>query len=308
MSRHVHVVINPEAGQAEPALALIHRALQATEVTWDVCVAKPDDHIPTLTRRALDCGADVVAAYGGDGTVCGVAEGLVGTGVPLAVLPGGTANVLSVDLGLTSDLAASCAHVGDGAASCVAVDVIALERGRHAVIHVGTGVSARAVATADRAKKDRLGPIAYTVGGLRALWRPPRSVFHLTLDGKRMETEGTACMICNSGRIGQGGLVLSPHISMCDGWLDVVVLRDAKPLTLLRLARDLVLGREPASPRVQHWRARTIDIDAEPPQRVQGDGNVFGETPLRARVAPGALRILVPEGAAIWDHARPAVR
>lgn len=306
MSRHVHVILNPEAGQMEPALAVIHRALRATDVSWEVSVAKPDDHLPTITRRAIDGGADVVAAYGGDGTVCGVAEGLIGTDVPLAVLPGGTANVLSVELGLTSGLAASCAHVGDGA-TLVSVDVIALERGRHAVVHVGTGFSARAVAAADRAVKNGLGPLAYTVGGLRALWRPPHSVFRMTLDGRGVEVEGTACMICNSGRIGQGGLALSPHISMCDGWLDVVVLRDVRPLTLLRLARDLVLGREPTTSRVQRWRAHTIAIDADPPQQVQGDGNVFGETPLRAHVAPGALQILVPEDAAIWNHVRPVV-
>jgi diacylglycerol kinase family enzyme len=172
---------------------------------------------------------------------------------------------------------------------------------------VGTGFSARAVAEADRAAKNGLGPLAYTVSGLKALWRPPRSTFSLTLDGRHIETEGAACMICNSGRIGQAGLSLSPRISMCDGWLDVLVLRDADPLTLLRLARDLVLGREPASPGIQHWRARMIEVEADPPQQVQGDGNVFGETPLRAHVAPGALRVLVPEEAAIWSEVRPLV-
>ena len=185
--------------------------------------------------------------------------------------------------------------------------MIALERGRHSLVHVGTGVPARAVAEADRAAKDGLGLLAYTVGGLKALWRPPHSRYRLVLDGWKVETEGAACMVCNAGRIGQGGLSLSPHISMCDGVLDVVVLRSVAPLTLLGLARDLVLGREPASPDVQRWQARTVEIEAEPPQRVQSDGNAFGETPLRAHVEPGALRILVPSDAAIWNEVRKAV-
>ena len=71
-------------------------------MTWEVSVAQPDDDLPALTRDAVQDGADVVAAYGGDGTVSGVAEGLLGTGVPLAVLPGGTANVLSAELGLSA--------------------------------------------------------------------------------------------------------------------------------------------------------------------------------------------------------------
>ncbi len=305
MSRHVHIVVNPEAGQMEPALAVIHAALRSAEVTWEVSVAKPDDDLPTLTRRAVESGADVVAAYGGDGTVSGVAEGLIGTGVPLAVLPGGTANVLSGELGLSGDLAASCAHVGSGV-DPVEIDVIALENGRHALVHVGTGVPACAVAEADRAAKDGLGLLAYTVGGLKALWDPPYSRYRLVLDGREVETSGAACMVCNAGRIGQGGLALSPHISMCDGLLDVVVLRSVAPLSLLALARDLVLGREPASPDVQRWRVRTVEVEADPPQRVQSDGNMLGETPLRAHVEPGALRVLVPADAAIWNDVREA--
>lgn len=300
---HVHIVLNPEAGQVEPALALIHRALKETGVAWNVRIAKPADHIPTLAQEAVADGADFVAAYGGDGTVSGVAEGLIGTDVPLVVLPGGTANVLSKALGLPYDLHASCGLLGTEYA-VVDLDVIELDRGRHALIHVGTGFPARAVGVAGRVEKNGLGPLAYTLGGLKALWNPPHSEFRLVLDGVNVATEGAACMICNTGRIGQGGVSLSPRISMFDGWLDVVVLRDLRPLTLLSLARDLVLGREPTSSSVQTWRSRTIEIEADPPQQVQGDGTVFGETPVRACVVPGGLRVLVPQNAAIRDEAR----
>lgn len=293
MSHYVYIVVNPEAGHPEPVLSTLHDVLHANDLDWDICLAKPSDHLPTLVHRALDAGADVVAAYGGDGTVAGVAEGLIGTDVPLAVLPGGTANVFSSEIGLDCDLAAACGHLYHDA-HYASIDVIALERERHALIHVGAGFPARAVATADRAAKDGLGSLAYTVGGLETLLDPPHSQYRLVLDGEVIETEGTACMICNSGRIGQGDFALSPAISVCDGWLDVVVIRNLGALTLLGLTRDLVLGREPMSDDVQHWRARTIEIVAEPPQQVQSDGNTFGETPIRARIKPGALRVLVP--------------
>lgn len=303
MSRHVHIVINPKAGQAEPALTVIHRALEPLDLTWDVSVVKPGDDVPALVRRALSAGADVIAGYGGDGTVSGIAKGLVGTDVPLAVLPGGTANVLSVDLGLPTDLAASCGHLEGEAAY---LDVIELDGGRYALVHVGTGFSARAVAATDRASKNGLGRLAYTVGGLQALWNPPHSAFELNLDGRRVTAEGAACMVCNTGLIGQGRLTLSPDISVRDGWLDVVVLRDVRPLSLLSIARDLLLGREPSSDRVLRWRAREIEVEAAPPQEVQADGDLIGTTPLRARVLPGALRVIVPEDAAIRtvDEAR----
>lgn len=296
MSHHVHIVINPEAGRPEPVLAVLHGALRPMGLSWDVCVVKAEDHLPTLVHRALDAGADVVAAYGGDGTVAGVAEGLIGTGVPLAVLPGGTANVFSAELGLGADLAAACHHLR-AEAEHAPIDVIALGCDRHAVLHVGAGFPACAIALADRAAKDGLGALAYTVAGLETLLDPPHSRYRLVLDGNVVETEGTACMICNGGGIGQGGLSLSPAISVSDGWLDVVVIRNLNARTLLGLTRDLVLGREPASDGVQRWRARTIEVTAEPAQRVQSDGNAFGETPIRARVKPRALRVLVPSPA-----------
>lgn len=306
MSRHVHIVFNPEAGQMEPALALIHKALRPTDVAWEVTVAKPDDHIPALARQAVEDGADVVAAYGGDGTASGVAEGLIGTEVPLAVLPGGTANVLWHELGIAADLATSCAHIG-AESDFVEVDVIALGRGRHALVHVGTGLSARAVAAADRATKNGLGSLAYTMGAIKALWEAPHSLYRLSIDGQAVNTEGATCMVCNSGGIGQAGLSLSPDISMCDGWLDVIVVRNLEPSTLLATARDVVLGRTLTSPDVQHWRARSVEVEADPPQQVQSDGNPVGDTPLRAFVKPGALRILAPTEAAIWEEARRVV-
>src|ERR1051325_9730109 len=98
--KRIYVVINPAAGQDRPVLAILNRAFRAAELDWDVGVTKVEGDAARLARAAVEAGYDVVAALGGDGTVMEVAGSLAGTEVPLAILPGGTANVMSVELGI----------------------------------------------------------------------------------------------------------------------------------------------------------------------------------------------------------------
>lgn len=71
---------------------------------WDASITHKYGDATRQARQAVAGGADIVASYGGDGTVMGVANGLMGTGVPLAVLPGGTGNVFSLELDIPQDL------------------------------------------------------------------------------------------------------------------------------------------------------------------------------------------------------------
>ncbi len=105
--QRIQVIINPRAGQDMAILSVMNEAFQAADVRWDVSITNQAGDATRYARLAVEAGVDLVAAYGGDGTVMEVASGLVGSAVPLAILPGGTANVLSVELGIPGDLAAA---------------------------------------------------------------------------------------------------------------------------------------------------------------------------------------------------------
>src|SRR5688572_14012985 len=111
MSKRVHVIINPAAGQDRPVLGILNKAFKDAEIDWDVFITKEAGDARRFAEEAVAAKADVVAVYGGDGTVMEVANGVKNTGVPLAIFPGGTANVMSVELGIPSDLAEACALV-----------------------------------------------------------------------------------------------------------------------------------------------------------------------------------------------------
>src|SRR5690606_33636656 len=96
--KHIQVIINPAAGNNEPILNTLNDVFSQYDVFWDVSLTHKAGDGEQLARQAVENGADLVGAYGGDGTVGEVARGLIGSEVPLAVLPGGTGNSLAVSL------------------------------------------------------------------------------------------------------------------------------------------------------------------------------------------------------------------
>jgi diacylglycerol kinase family enzyme len=117
MAKYIHVVINPASGQDQPILNTLNDVFQVFDVDWGVSVTRKSGDAQRFAETAVAEGADVVAAYGGDGTVMEVAQSLIGSDVPLAILPGGTGNLMSVELGIPKNLAkaaeVACRHKRD---------------------------------------------------------------------------------------------------------------------------------------------------------------------------------------------------
>ena len=95
---NVHVIINPAAGQNEPILNILNDVFHPAGVNWDVSLTHQSGDATRLAEDAAALGVDLVVAYGGDGTQMEVANGLLGTGVPQAILPGGTGNAMAHEL------------------------------------------------------------------------------------------------------------------------------------------------------------------------------------------------------------------
>ena len=292
MYRRIAVIINPASGQDRPVLGLLNRVFGPAGVDWDVFVTKRPGDGRRYAEQARQRDFDAVAVYGGDGTIAEVASGLVGSHLPLAIFPGGTANVLSVELGIPGDVAEACALVTDQMAVLRPVDMARCDGG-HFILRAGIGFEAAMVEGADRDLKDRFGQLAYVFSALQALRDPPMARYTLTIDGEQVITEGVTCIVANSGSMGRIGLSLAPNISVSDGVLDVIVIRRADLPGLLAVAASVLGGREDAEP-LQRWPARTVAIEADPPQAVTLDGEMSGTTPIRAEVIPGALKVIVP--------------
>jgi diacylglycerol kinase (ATP) len=289
---YVRVIINPAAGKDQPILKTLNAAFRSVGTDWDVSITKKRGDGTRLAREAVEAGADVVVVHGGDGSVMEVAGGLMGTGIPMAIVPGGTANVMSRELGIPSDLYEASTLIVNREARVRQVDMGKV--GKHYfLLRAGMGLEAAMIEAADREMKDRLGLLAYAFTALQELASPQIANYQFLLDGQEAQTEGLACLVANSGNIGAAGISLVPGMDVSDGFLDVIVITRGDLPSLIALAASVVGGIENA-PALQHWRVKKGSIRAEPVQNVQVDGEILEKTPVEIEVVPHAVRIIVP--------------
>ena len=103
--RRVHVVINPASGKDQPILNTLNDVFRQYGVEWDVSITHKYGDATVQAKAAIARGVDLVVGYGGDGTQHELANAVIGTPIPMAVLPGGTGNGFARELGIPKDSA-----------------------------------------------------------------------------------------------------------------------------------------------------------------------------------------------------------
>jgi YegS/Rv2252/BmrU family lipid kinase len=288
----VHVVINPAAGKPDTILNTLNSVFHPAGVTWDVTVTHKSGDATKAAHVAAEGGADVVASYGGDGTAMEVAQGLLGTETLLAVLPGGTANVMSQELGISRKLVQAAEVIVAEDSRVREVDLGRIGE-RLFILRALAGFGAARQIIVDRPMKDKYGMLAYQIGFLKALRDAQSFECRLTLDGQVMEKPAVAIEIYNSANMGIQGVSMVPA-EVDDGYLDVLAIGDIDTLQIASVAEALRRG----STESEHFiyrRARSVRVECDPPQPVVADGEDIGTTPLEVEIVPAAVRILSPK-------------
>lgn len=275
--KNILVIINPASGNNEPILNTLNDVFQKYEdVYWDVRITHKAGDAARLATEAAASGADLVAAYGGDGTVGEVARGLAGTHVPLAVLPGGTGNSLAVSLHIPINLAAAAELIFNSVPQPVDLGEA---NGKQFILRADMGVSTRMTQQASREMKDRFGLLAYVIGAIQALGQPEQITFRMTIDGEQVETQGIACIITNHNELGAYNQRLTMNVNPGDGLLDMFILTDIGS-ALAAAAQQLVQQTPKKNPAVcstgrqrnsesKPTRYRIIHSMAIPPARLR---------------------------------------
>jgi diacylglycerol kinase (ATP) len=295
--RSAFVVLNPVAGNSDPSLIrnAVERHLGGRGWTYEVYETTGRERVAEIVRAALKRGFEVAIAVGGDGTVSGVAGGLVRTGTPLGIIPVGTGNALARDLGIPLDLEGALGLLVDEHRMRT-IDIDAMQVGdRFLILNLGVGISALAVRGTEHMEKRRLGRIAYVWAGLVEFlgFQPQR--FTVVVDGWPRQFRASEVMVLNSGGLGNPYVRWGPQVRLDDGRLDVRIVRARTALDYLRLGWNLLLGQQKKDPSLQNLSAeRSVAICADRPLPVQGDGDLIGQTPVQVEVVPRALRVIAP--------------
>ncbi len=298
----VHVIVNPALSRRIPLLAILNQAFRDAGIRWDISITHGRGDGSTLARKAIDEGFEVIAVYGGDGTVMEVAAGLLGTDVPLLILGGGTGNLVASELRLPTHLEKACDLVCGKEFFTRRIDAGMMGE-QPFFLRIGCGIEVGVVQEATREMKDQFGKWAYVWAAIRLLQEIPEADYELILDGREsIHASGVACVVANAGTVGVGRLTLAPSVDVCDGKLDVFLLRRANIEGIVQLAvkmtgLDRLIKEDEvaldASQTVTHWTVETVEIRTKPILDIQVDGDVIARTPQLIRVMPAALRVVV---------------
>jgi diacylglycerol kinase family enzyme len=251
---------------------------------------KAEAGVAAASSAALD-GVDLVVAVGGDGTVRGCAEGLAGTGVPLAVVPHGSANLLARTLRIPGQPRAALAVALDSSGVDRTID-LATADGVPFTAMAGMGLDAAVVAGTKL--KHQFGWLAYALSGAVHLALPPARFTIRLDDGAPIEREARAVVAGNSGLL-PGGFSLLPDARLDDGMLDVGVLAPHGPFGWTRLATRVLTHSHRQDRMLERFKARKVEIlaSARLPREVDGE-LVTDSHLLTVTIEPSALIVRMP--------------
>ncbi|MGU3645513.1 diacylglycerol kinase [Microbacterium sp. C23T] len=299
----VALLVNPaaRAGAHTGAATDAAERLRAHGVQTSILSGGSAAESSTLLRTAIEVGVDAVVVAGGDGTVNLALQEVAGTGIPLGIVPSGTGNDFAATLGLRElDVTAAADAIAAGVTR--AIDLARVTREDGSTRYFGSVLASGF----DSKVNDRANAMRWPRGGSRyniailveflTLAGIPYDVELELADGTREHVGGDLVMATvGNGRTYGGGIPICPDADPADGLLDVVLVRPAGRLRLLRLLPRVYQGTHSDVPEVAMRRVRSVRLSS-PGVTAYADGDPIGSLPLTVDVVPGALTIFTPAG------------
>lgn len=286
--KNIHIIINPAAGKDDAILNKLNRVFNKHEVEWHISITKKFGDATKMAQEAISAGADLVAGYGGDGTQMEVANGVLGSDIPMAILPGGTGNAMSFELNIPHKLE-EAAELICTSANQRRIDVVKIGD-QYFMLRAYTGIEESQKTS--RENKDKYGNLAYIADTLKGIKQPPNAQYRLEIDGQVIEEEALTCLILNAGSLGGINLQATNRISVSDGLIDVFMVN--KDISALGALASYFIDAGKSQHNVHHWSAGEVTVEAEPPQTTWIDGELFGPTPFTLSVIPKSVPVVVP--------------
>ncbi|MFT4098858.1 MAG: diacylglycerol kinase family protein [Rhodoblastus sp.] len=290
--RRVLIVANPKArGYAPRKIAAIGDALVRDGLAVDSMISQSRGDIERIVAD-IGAGFDVIAVHGGDGTINEAVAGLRaidGACPALAIVAGGTANVLALETRAARDAETIAAAIRAGRTEPL---YYGLANGRPFVLMASAGLDAAVVARASPRLKSALGKWAYVVAAFAQKGRTRTPDLIVTTAAGELRCRLAIC--ANAARYG-GDYIIAPQTAATRPGLALVALTDDSLGALLRIGWRLLSGRGLEGPGVRIFEVAEATMSAAAATAAQVDGDPFGVTPVRA-IAAEAPILLVKGG------------
>ncbi|MCU1258152.1 MAG: diacylglycerol kinase, catalytic region [Bryobacterales bacterium] len=233
---------------------------------------------------------------GGDGTINEVVEGMVGSSVPLAVLPAGTANVLANEVGLGASMERAARRIPECTARRVPLGRLDLDNGssQHFLLMAGAGLDAKIVLDLDHSLKARIGKAAYWVSGFLQFGRTLEE-FQVIADGKRHDC--SFALISKVRNYG-GDMQIAADVSLLDEQFEVVLFHGSNSYRYALYLAAVAAKQHRWVKGVEVYRAselRLAPINGKP-VHLQTDGEYVGRLPATVTMSNDPVFLLIPPG------------
>lgn len=283
------LLVNPKARRGGEAIAPLVNRLEAGGVAVTI---EAFDALPEISRdivRLRDT-ADLVIVCGGGGSVSSAAMAAIESGLPLGIIPMGTANDLARTLGIPADLGRAADLIAAGHTRRIDVGTV----NGHAFFNAASiGLSTELARSLDPELKRRFGRLGYALAAAKVLSKANRFKARITEKGLRIEASTYQIAIGNGRHYG-GGNIVEASASIDDGHLDLYSLEMKNVWKLALMLRSFRAGTHGAWSEVRTARCIEFDIETDEEVAVNADGEIVTSTPAHFKVLPKAIAVFAP--------------
>jgi len=312
MKSSIVLIVNPTAkGASDRKIAQASRLLSSKGYKVEAFFTRQRGDAESLAREAIKKLPSLIIAAGGDGTVNEVINGMVGSEIPLAILPLGTTNVLAKELNIPENVKGALEIAVSSTPKTVSLGRIVqcsnfknpplppFTKGgmeglinpslvtRYFMLMVGIGFDGEAVFGINETFKKFSGKGAYIYSGLKTLltFNPGE----LTFDSDGKTYHGYSAIIGNAAKYG-GNFKITPDARLTDPFFYLCLFKGRKRSDTLRYLCGIVLGKHLRFKDVEYVKVSTVEIKGN--AHVQIDGDYFGMTPVKVEIVPDVLRLI----------------
>ena len=292
-------IINPSAGtktiQKKLDQIIGQMILKKLVSTIDVFYTEKKDDAYQYCLKLKDDDYDFVVSVGGDGTVNEIINGFIENHLqtPLAILPGGTVNDFANHLHLPHDTDDFIQMIEDF--QTMKVDIGKVNEHYFANVIAG-GMFSDISFQVSKADKERFGPLAYYISGIRQLPTQLHTSLHLkiTADDQTFEEDAKLFIITNTSQVG-GFKDITPHANVQDGQLDLLIIKNCSTTDLISLFKDYKLNSHEKSPFITYVQAKELTIECDKDIIYDVDGEKGTTFPIHVSVKKQSLCVIIPK-------------
>jgi diacylglycerol kinase (ATP) len=304
--RNALLIHNPNAGyggaRRRRLLDEARRIFSAAGIEAELAETTGPGHAIEIAQRAGAEGRQLVIACGGDGTLNEVVNGLAaqqnGHRVPLALLPGGTANVLAKELGLPWDIPRAAKKLVGGEVKDIALGLATPlkqpEKKRYFLSVAGAGPDGMIVYSIDLGLKSRVGILAYWWQGAREVFRYKYPHFRVVTGAQKLDA---SLVVVGRTKHYGGPFRITTEADLYANEFEMMALTTRSGFRYLSYLPPLWLGKLRGSAGVHYWKANSLVCEPldENPIYAQIDGEPLARLPVEFKIVPRALKLLVPQ-------------